>query len=47
MRILFTLMVWAAASTCAAAEEVVTIPTRTGVTLKNWMFGRDFAREIG
>jgi hypothetical protein len=33
MRILFTLMVWAAVSICAAAEEVVTIPTRTGVTL--------------
>jgi hypothetical protein len=26
-------MVWAAASTCGAAEEVVTIPTRTGVVL--------------
>jgi len=32
-RILLTLMVWAAASTCAAAEEVVTVQTRTGVTL--------------
>ena len=32
-RVLLALLLWAAASACAAAEEVVTIPTRTGVTL--------------
>ena len=36
MRMLFTLLVWVAASSAAVVQAI-----------KNWMLGRDFARQIG
>jgi hypothetical protein len=43
------LLLFTAAGPCRAAQELVTVPTRSAAAaraVKDWMFGREFSREI-
>jgi hypothetical protein len=48
-RALLALPLFAAAGPCRAARELATVPTRSAAmarAVENWMFAREFPREI-